>query len=134
MDGKPEIKYDDFAKLDIRIGTIVAAELVPDTDKLIKCTVDLGLKPSAPSADGSADHSPAANGSGERDIRTIVSGIAEFRAPEVLIGKQCPYIVNLEPRVLRGIESAGMLLAASVEDGVALLHPDVPVFPGTKIK
>ena len=43
MDGKPEIKYDDFAKLDIRIGTIVAAELVPDTDKLIKCTVDLGL-------------------------------------------------------------------------------------------
>lgn len=106
------IQYDDFAKLDIRIGTIVAAALVPDTDKLITCTVDFG----------------------ELGQRTIVSGIAEFRAPEDLVGKQCPYIVNLAPRMLRGIESTGMLLAAAVGEGVALLHPDAPIPPGTKLK
>lgn len=109
----PEVSYDDFAKLDIRIGTIVAAELVPETDKLIKCTIDFG----------------------EFGTRTIVSGIAQFRAPESLVGKQCPYIVNLTPRVLRGVESQGMLLAASPGgEGFALLHPDTEVPPGTKLK
>lgn len=107
------IHYDDFAKVEIRVGTVVAAELVPDTDKLIKCTIDFG----------------------EFGTRTIVSGIALFRAPEELIGKQLPYIVNLEPRVLRGVESQGMLLAASPgEDGLALLIPDSPVPNGTKLK
>jgi methionyl-tRNA synthetase len=109
---KPVVQYEDFAKLDIRLGTITAAELVPDTDKLIKCTIDFG----------------------ELGTRTIVSGVAQFRAPEALIGKQCPYIVNLEPKVLRGIESQGMLLAASVEDGIALLHPDVVTSPGARLK
>lgn len=109
----PEIiQYDDFAKLDIRIGTIVAAELVPETDKLIKCTIDFG----------------------ELGMRTIVSGIAQFRKPEDLVGKQCPYIVNLAPKMLRGVESAGMLIAASVGDGLALLHPDISVPAGTKLK
>jgi methionyl-tRNA synthetase len=108
----PEISYDDFAKLDIRIGTILAAERVPETDKLIKCTIDLG----------------------ELGERTIVSGIAEWKESESLVGKQCPYIVNLAPRMLRGVESRGMLLAASVEGGIALLHPDVNVPPGTKLK
>lgn len=106
------IQYEDFAKLDIRIGTIIAAEPVPDTDKLIKCTIDFG----------------------ELGERTIVSGIAQFRKPEDLVGKQCPYIVNLAPKMLRGVESAGMLLAASVEGGIALLHPDAPVPAGTKLK
>jgi len=110
------ISYDDFAKLDIRIGTIVAAERVPDTDKLIKCEVDFGDPPA---------------GGGKR---TIVSGIAQWRTPEALVGKQAPYIVNLEPRELRGIMSEGMLLAASVPEGIALLHPDSPVSPGTRIK
>ncbi|MEK7509927.1 MAG: hypothetical protein AAB605_04445 [Patescibacteria group bacterium] len=105
------VSYDDFAKLDIRIGTVIAAELVPETDKLIKCTIDFG----------------------ERDIRTIVSGIALFRKPEELVGKQLPYIVNLAPKVLRGIESQGMLLATHADDGIALLVPDVPVPPGAKI-
>ena len=106
------VQYDDFAKLDIRVGTITAVEPVPETERLLKCTVDFG----------------------EFGQRTIVSGIAQFRSPESLVGKQCPYIVNLEPRTLRGVESQGMLLAASLEDGIALLHPDSPVPPGTKLK
>jgi len=109
----PEVSYDDFAKLDIRIGTVVAAELVPETDKLIKCTVDFGS---------------------EFGQRTIVSGIAQWKKPEELVGKQFPYIVNLAPRVLRGVESQGMLLAASDENGVALISPERAVPPGTKLK
>ena len=112
-DQKPEISYDDFAKLDIRVGTVVAAELVPETDKLIKCTVDFG----------------------DFGTRTIVSGIALFKKPEELVGKQLPYIVNLAPRILRGVESQGMLLAASPGgDGLALLHPEKSVEPGTRLK
>jgi methionyl-tRNA synthetase len=107
-----EISYDDFAKLDIRIGTVLAAERVPETDKLIKCTIDFG----------------------EFGERTIVSGIAEWKTPEELVGKQLPYIVNLAPRVLKGVESQGMLLAASDESGVALLHPERGVAPGTKLR
>ena len=108
-----EIQYEDFAKLDIRIGTVVAAELVPETDKLIKCTVDFGE---------------------ELGQRTIVSGIAEWKKPEELIGRQFPYIVNLAPRMLRGVESQGMLLAASDESGVALLTPERTLHTGTRLK
>ena len=109
---KPQIQYEDFAKLDIRVGTVMAAEMVPDADKLIKCTIDFG----------------------EFGTRTIVSGIAEWKKPEELVGKQLPYVVNLAPRVLRGVESQGMLLAASDETGVALLAPERDVAPGTKLK
>jgi|SRR3989344_4261869 len=108
----PEIQYEDFSKLDIRIGTVIAAELVPETDKLIKCTVDFGE---------------------EIGQRTIVSGIAQWKKPEELIGKQFPYIVNLAPRTLRGIESQGMLLAVSDGDGVALIAPERKVSRGTKL-
>ena len=131
---KPNISYEDFAKLDIRIGTVVSAELVPDTDKLIKCAVNFGLKPSAQNADGSADHSPKANGLGEYDIHVIVSGIAQWKSPSDLVGKQFPYVVNLPPRVLRGIESQGMILAVGTEDGIALLNPDKDVTPGSRIR
>ncbi|KKW23773.1 MAG: Methionine-tRNA ligase [Candidatus Kaiserbacteria bacterium GW2011_GWA2_52_12] len=108
-----QISYDDFAKLDIRIGTVIVAELIPETDKLIKCTVDFGS---------------------ELGTRTIVSGIAQWKKPEELVGKQFPYIVNLASRVLRGVESQGMLLAASDESGVVLLVPEQNVPPGTKLK
>src|SRR5580693_1595327 len=108
-----QISYDDFAKLDIRIGVVVAAEMVPDADKLIKCTIDLGP---------------------EIGTRTIVSGIAQWKKPEELVGKRLPYIVNLAPRMLRGVESQGMLLAASDENGVALLQPERDVPPGTKLR
>ncbi|HEV3244833.1 MAG TPA: tRNA-binding protein [Candidatus Paceibacterota bacterium] len=107
-----QISYDDFTKLDIRIGIVIAAEMVPDADKLIKCTVDFG----------------------EIGQRTIVSGIAQWKKPEELVGKRLPYIVNLAPRMLRGVESQGMLLAASDTDGVALLQPERDVAPGTKLK
>lgn len=109
---KPEIQYDDFAKLDIRIGSVIAAEAIEGADKLIKCSVDFG----------------------EFGQRTIVSGIKEWKAPEELVGKQLPYIVNLAPRMLRGVESQGMLLAASDGDGVALLLPERTLAAGTKLK
>ncbi len=108
----PEITYDDFAKLDIRIGLVVAAELVPDTDKLIKCTVDFG----------------------EFGTRTIVSGVAQWKQPEDLVGRQLPYIVNLAPRVIRGVESQGMLLALSDMEGLSLLIPERAVEKGTRAK
>ena len=107
-----QISHDDFAKLDIQIGTIVAAERVPETDKLIKCTVDFG----------------------ELGERTIVSGIADYYDPDQLLGKQLPYIVNLAPRMLRGIESQGMLLACGTDQGVALLEPDREVPRGTRLR
>jgi methionyl-tRNA synthetase len=107
------IPYEEFAKLEIRIGTVIAAEPVPDTDKLLKCTIDFG----------------------EFGTRTIVSGIAQFRKPEDIIGKQLPYITNLAPRMLRGVESQGMLLAVALpEEGIALLVPDQLVQNGTKVK
>lgn len=116
LEDKSNISYEDFAKLDIRIGTVVAAEMVPDTDKLIKCTVDFG--------------DPLSGGG----MRTIVSGIALFRKPEDIVGKQLPYVVNLAPRILRGVESQGMLLAASPGgEGLALLLPDISVPNGTKL-
>ena len=107
-----EIKYEDFAKLDIRIGKVIAAEKVADTDKLIQCTIDLG----------------------ELGTRTIVSGIAEWKTSEELVGKLLPYIVNLAPRTLRGVESQGMLLAASDESGVVLLSPEREMAPGSRLK
>lgn len=106
------ISYEDFAKLDIRIGRVVAAEPIEGADKLIKCTIDFG----------------------DFGVRTIVSGIKEWKSPEELVGKELPYIVNLAPRMLRGVESQGMLIAASDESGVALLQPERDVPPGTKLK
>lgn len=116
-----EIQYDDFAKLDIRLGIVRAAEKIPETDKLIKCTVDFG----------------------ELGTRIIVSGIARpaeggsvsgGKTPEELVGKQLPYIINLAPRMLRGVESQGMLLAASDENGVCLLQPERIVEPGIQLR
>ena len=114
---KPIISYDDFAKLDIRIGTVVAAEAVPETDKLIKCMIDFGPEPA------------------RLGIRTIVSGIREWKQPEELVGKQLPYIVNLVPRIIKGIESQGMLLAGAPDGtGLVLLHPERAVHPGVQLK
>jgi methionyl-tRNA synthetase len=92
--GKPEIQFDDFAKLDLRIGTITAAEKVAKADKLLKLNVDLGF-----------------------EHRTIVSGIAEHFQPETLISKQVIVVANLAPRKMRGIESQGMILLAEQPDG-----------------
>ena len=110
-----EISYEDFAKVDVRIGTVIAAEMIPETDKLIKCTVDFG---DAPEGLGT---------------RTIVSGIAEWKKPEELVGKQLPYVVNLAPRKLRGVVSEGMLFATHDENGVVLLGPERAMRPGMKL-
>lgn len=94
---KSTIQYDDFAKIDLKVGTIVAAEKVEKADKLLKLSVDLGF-----------------------ETRTIVSGIALHYQPETIIGKQVVVVVNLAPRKMRGIESNGMILMA--EDTAGKLH------------
>lgn len=113
------INYDDFAKLKIKIGTIMAVEVVEGADKLLKLIVDTGEK----------------NEEGEVTPRQIVSGIREyFEDPQILVGKQCPFLVNLEPRVIRGYESQGMILAASGDGKFALLHPHQELESGSIIK
>lgn len=104
------ISIDDLSKVVVQVGTVKAAERVPETDKLIKCLVDFG------EAEGS---------------RTIVSGIAMYIEPEQLVGRQFAYVVNLEPRTIKGIESNGMLFAVGSGDTFAFLTPDRPVPPGT---
>lgn len=113
------ISIEDFSKLDIRIGKIISAEKIEGTDKLLRLEVDFG---------------PAKQDSLEREVRQIVSGIAQVYAPESLIGKQCPFIVNLERRVIRGLESQGMILAVMFEEKPVLLHPEKDVREGSKIQ
>ena len=113
------INYDDFAKLEIKIGTILTVEVVENADKLLKLTVDVG----------------EVNEDGGMKPRQIVSGIREyFTDPQELVGKQCPFLTNLEPRVIRGLESQGMILAASNETSFALLHPHTELSAGSKVK
>jgi len=111
------INYEDFQKLDIRIATILDAEPVPETTKLLKLKVDLG--PSSPSA---------------QDIRILVAGIAETYKPEDIIGKQIPILTNLEPRIIKGVESNGMILAVDVDNKAILLKPLKKVANGSKIR
>ena len=123
------ISYDDFSKVEIRVGEILSAEKIPDTDKLLKLSVDFGLQTPAAPSDGAAVAPP-------RDIRQIVSGIAlYFPDPITLVGKRCMFVTNLEPRVIRGFESNGMLFAVSTEDGkFSLLEPSADISPGTRAK
>lgn len=105
------VSFDDFQKLDLRIGTIKSAESILGSDKLLKLVVDFG---------------------GEK--RQLVAGIAKEYSPETLPGKQIVVLTNLEPRTLMGIESQGMLLAADIEGRPVLLMPDKIVPEGTKIR
>jgi methionyl-tRNA synthetase len=106
------IDYEHFSQLDIRIGTITAVAVVPEADRLLRLMVDIG----------------------EAEPRQIVSGIREFFPdPDVLVGRQCPFLVNLEPRTIKGLESQGMILAAGAGDTFRLLHPHDAVPPGTPI-
>ena len=108
---KPEIVYDDFAKLDLRIGTVTVAEKVEKADKLLKLTIDLGT-----------------------ETRTIVSGIAQHYKSEEVVGKQVVLVVNLAPRKMKGIESQGMILTAEDKDGkLRLLKPEEAVSPGSSV-
>jgi tRNA-binding EMAP/Myf-like protein len=130
------ISYDDFAKVEIRVGKILSAEKIPDTDKLLKLRVDFGIKNAIPAVqlDPTAEAAPIIE---ERDVRQIVSGISMyFPDPGVLVGKKCMFVTNLEPRTIKGHESNGMLFAVSTPDGSAfsLLEPGEAIPEGTKAK
>ena len=141
------VTYEEFKKMDIRIGTIREIEAIEGTDKLLRCQVDFGIKKSAPSAASEKDSvltdeelaklgnvDDVAEASEERDIRQIISGIREYYPNyEELIGKQVLYIVNLEPRTIRGHQSNGMLMAVG-DDKCVFLVPDEPVEPGSKVR
>jgi methionine--tRNA ligase beta chain len=119
------ISIEDFQKIDIVVGKILSAEKIPDTDKLLKLSVDLGPSLVKTSED-----------KGSNDIRQIVSGIAlYFPDCNVLIGKKCMFVANLEPRMIRGFESQGMILAVSTEDGkFSLLQPNEDIPAGTRAR
>lgn len=129
------INIDDVKKLEIKIGTILSAEAVPDADKLIVYSVDLGLKPVSKET-GSPDHLSETNGLGEeRDIRTILSGVREYFPDfSALVGKQFPVITNLEPRTIRGLVSEGMILYVTGDlENFTTLEPGKKVTPGVSI-
>lgn len=108
---KPEIVFDDFAKIDLRVGTIVAASKVEKADKLLQLSVDLGF-----------------------ETRTIVSGIAQHFEPESIVGKQVTVVVNLAPRKMRGIESNGMILMAEDANGkLHFINPSDNINPGSGV-
>jgi methionyl-tRNA synthetase len=105
------VSFEEFQKLDLRVGRIVTAEPVPKADKLLKLTVDIG-----------------------QEQRTVVAGIAESYRPEALVGKSIVLVANLAPRTLRGIESQGMVLAAESDGQIVLVSFDAAVNPGAKVK
>jgi len=108
---KETISFEDFTKLDLRVGTILEAEKMPKTKKLLVLKVDTGI-----------------------DIRTIVSGIAESFTSEEVVGKQVTVLVNLAPRKLRGVESQGMILMTEdLEGNLVFVHPDTTVKNGLQI-
>lgn len=106
------ISIDDFNKAEIKIGTVRSAEPVPDSDKLLRLVVDFG----------------------EETPRQILSGIAEYVEPSLLVGRQFPFVTNLEARVIRGLVSNGMILAVGTGDSFALLSPTSPVSSGSRIR
>ena len=108
---KEECSFDDFGKMDIRTATVLEAERVPKTDKLLKLTIDTGM-----------------------DKRVIVSGIAEYYSPEDMVGKQICILANLKPRVIKGIESKGMILMARQNDGkMRFITPEESLVNGAEI-
>ena len=108
---KPRISIDEFSKIEVSIGTVVSAERVPETDKLLRLMVDFGE---------------------EGGPRQIVSGIAAYVSdPATLAGRQLAFVTNLEPRTIKGLESNGMLFAVGSGETFAFLTPDRSIPPGT---
>jgi methionine--tRNA ligase beta chain len=105
------VSYEEFAKLDLRICKVVKAEKMEGRSKLVKLTVDVG-----------------------DDIRTIVAGGAEYYAPEQFVGRTMVIVANLKPKLIAGVESKGMLLAADIGGRPVWLTVDEEVSPGTKIR
>jgi methionyl-tRNA synthetase len=106
------VSYEDFAKLEIKVGTVLSVEPVPETNRLLKFEMDLGS-----------------------EKRTIIGGWAlSYPDPGVLVGKQLPVLTNLEPRTIRGIESQGMLLSAVQDDLPVGLFPERTVDNGASVR
>lgn len=114
------ISYEEFKKMDIRVGTIKEVEPVPETDKLLRCQIDFN----------------ETDDTGAKKLRQIISGIHEYYPDYAqLIGKQVLYVVNLEPRTIKGFESNGMLMAVDGIDGKPVfLCPEVEVHAGSKVR
>jgi methionine--tRNA ligase beta chain len=112
------ISYEEFKKMDMRVGTIMEVEPVPETDKLLRCQIDFG----------------EVDETGAKKLRQIISGIKEYY-PDVgvLVGKQVLYIINLEPRTIKGFESNGMLMAVG-DDQPIFLIPEEKVNSGSKVR
>jgi methionyl-tRNA synthetase len=110
--GAPLISIDTFAQIDLRVGEIVAAERVPNTDKLLRLEVDLA----------------------EGEPRQLVAGIAEWYAPESLVGQKIIVVANLQPRRMRGLESRGMLLAADANGRPLLASVPKETPNGTRLR
>ena len=109
---QPDVPFDDFLKMDIRVGTVIECDRVPKADKLLRFLIDDGM-----------------------EQRTIVSGIAKFYKPEDLVGKQVCFVANFAPRKLKGVESQGMILSAQNPDGsLVVISPSAPVTPGSQVK
>lgn len=107
----PSITIDDFAKIEMKIGRVLTVERIEQSEKLLKLSVDFG----------------------EATPRQVLSGIAKYVTPEDLIGKTFPFVTNLPPRKMLGMESQAMILAASDENGLALLTPTKEVNIGTRL-
>lgn len=103
--------YDDFMKIELKVGKVLEAEEVPEASKLLKLKVDIGGQ-----------------------TRQLVAGIKKNYQPQDLIGREVVVVANLDPKVVMGVESQGMVLAASDESGPILLRPDKDVPPGSKVK
>lgn len=106
------ISIDDFVKLELKVGTVLEADYIEGSDKLLKLKVDLG----------------------EENPRQILSGIKQWYKPDQLVGKQFVFIANLQPRIMMGFESQGMILCASTEKKPVCLKPSSKVPPGTKVR
>lgn len=105
------VTFGDFKKIEIRIGKVLSAEKMEEADKLLKLEVNFG-----------------------EFKRQIVAGIAEFYSPNDLIGKEFPFVVNLEPRTIRGLESQGMIMAVDTNFSIVLLNPDKEVPAGSIVR
>ncbi len=105
------ITLEEFGKIELRVATIKAVEPHPDADRLLVLKIDLGT-----------------------EERQLVAGIRAHYTPEELVGKQIVVVANLQPATLRGVESQGMLLAASDGDKVIVLSPEKPIAPGAKVR
>ena len=136
------INIDEFHNIEMKIGTILKAEYIEGADKLLRLEVDFGPA-EVPEieftgktlSDEDAPESQQEYEPEDRDIRQILSGIRQYYEPIDLVGKQCPFVTNLAPRKMRGLESHGMILAVGSADGSAtLLHPDREVSPGSKLR